>query len=127
MRFTSAVLALQAIVNCKTPVSSPHPSSMTPLQLSSIALKHISGPVGVHACRSVAPTGATRFAVTTSLAGDFAVGRVPARKRDESQQGREAEGSRGQNHARIHTRHQSTEQLTDRGFQFAHRARDDHT
>src|ERR1700722_17730694 len=73
-RFTSAALALQAIVNCKRPVCSPQPSSMTPLQLSSIALKQSSGPVGVHACASDTPAGPARFDAVTSVAGGWAPG-----------------------------------------------------
>src|ERR1700734_800964 len=70
--FTSAVAALQAMANCRSPVSTPHPSSMTPLQLSSMALKHSSGPVGVHACTSVVPGGGARFVACTLLEGGFA-------------------------------------------------------
>src|SRR5579864_8390183 len=41
---------------------------MTPLQLSSMALKQSSGPVGVQPCRSVVPSGATRLVGTTESA-----------------------------------------------------------
>src|SRR5580692_2124492 len=45
---------------------------MTPLQLSSIALKQSSGPVGVHACASAAPSGPTTFATRTTGEAAFA-------------------------------------------------------
>src|SRR5258708_9716254 len=45
---------------------------MTPLQLSSTALKQSSGPVGVQACRSAVPAGGVTWDTTTSLPGAFA-------------------------------------------------------
>src|ERR1700722_4173106 len=85
-RFTSAALALQAIVNCKRPVCSPHPSSMTPLQLSSIALKQSSGPVGVHAGTSDPPSGPATFETATSVTGARAPGAHAAHDRHASRE-----------------------------------------
>ena len=45
---------------------------MTPLQLSSIALKQSSGPDGVHACTSVTPGETARLRVWTFASGAFA-------------------------------------------------------
>src|SRR5579863_10538779 len=73
-RFTSASAASHAISNWSGPVRDPHPSSMTPLQLSSTALKHRSGPVGVHASTSVDPGGALRFLASTCAAGGALAG-----------------------------------------------------
>ena len=65
MMSTSAGLSPHATMNCRTPVPTPQPSSMTPLQLSSFALKQSSGPVGVHAAVTTTPSDVTTFFATT--------------------------------------------------------------
>src|SRR6185503_17388570 len=47
------------MANWRGPVSTPHPSSMTPLQLLSVASKQSSVPVGVHVIVSGTPSGAS--------------------------------------------------------------------
>ena len=80
----TVVNALHAIAIWSTPVPTPQPSSITPLQLSSIALKQSSGPVGVHACTSVVPCGGVRFVACTLVPGAFAGAEGPHANKDAS-------------------------------------------